>query len=783
MSRLVPVLPTPTCDRKMRQYTKLRQIGSGTFGTVYLAQDNRTGKTVVMKEVSLRGACADLTSAANPTCIKLNDSLRTSLAGLPPKEQQASKNEVRVLQALRHSHIIAYHDSFVTSGGARANDAKLCIVLEWASGGDMSDLISRRKQLGQRFSEPDILRYCYQMCSALAHCHHNVRLLHRDLKPANIFISADGSLKIGDFGISRFLSNSGALAQTQCGTPLYMSPEMARGERYTSAADVWAVGCIVYEMMALSSPWLTQLGSKARGLNVAALMHLISRGVLETNSLRKFYSPELCALLGALVSPDPASRPSLASLLEWPIMKACASGGLALPRVPAHAPAGVEVHAAAQILQRSFRGRVSAPTVRDENLPTDDNIHPDITDLDTTHLLVQPSAPSDNGGEAAAAAAIFARRAAMAAAVATRPAFIACRVFSGGHVGYVFKNGRSGLGYYRDLFSQPPLTAVPLPAESRAQRPEPRLLRVYDDAVIPKPPRPVDVSEAAPLPRRMARVPSASGIGRVPSAAAIPTAAGVRPHAPSDAAVGRPIHPVHLPGPPYGAVYNGPPYGAVYKPVPDSMLVHPPTAVDYAALGKDARKRACAAAAAAAQAAKRAVDAAAVARGSAAGVSAGIVSPSAINGWVEAAPLAGDHEITPEEAAPTRRGQGAHQRRSGDPLAARRALRAALDNGRVAEVSAAAYAAQKIIDSFKASQARRRAEVSAMGAMANAPADIPHQPTSNRPPPRALRVTPNRRVSRHAPPQPRPIAPSPYGMPHSARQAPRMGPPTSARAH
>ena len=96
--------------------------------------------------------------------------------------------------------------------------------MEWASGGDLGALISRRKRSGRRFTEPEILRLFYQTCSALAYCHHELKLLHRDLKPANIFIDSKGDVKVGDFGISRFLTTSAALAQTQCGTPLYMSP-------------------------------------------------------------------------------------------------------------------------------------------------------------------------------------------------------------------------------------------------------------------------------------------------------------------------------------------------------------------------------------------------------------------------------------------------------------------------------------------------------------------------------------------------------------------------------
>ena len=180
-----PTLPTPS--RKELRYTKIRQIGSGTFGSCWLVADAVKGTTLVMKEVSLKN--------------------------LPVNEQRATKHEVKVLQAVKHPNCIAYMDSFVCT--STRNDAKLCICMEWASGGDLASLISRHKRVGKRFAEPEILRFIYQISNALSYCHHELKLLHRDLKPANIFLSASGDVKVGDFGISRFLSASGALAHTQ----------------------------------------------------------------------------------------------------------------------------------------------------------------------------------------------------------------------------------------------------------------------------------------------------------------------------------------------------------------------------------------------------------------------------------------------------------------------------------------------------------------------------------------------------------------------------------------
>jgi serine/threonine protein kinase len=96
---------------------------------------------------------------------------------------------MRILQALKHNHLVQYIDSFVT----RAPDARLCIVLEWAEGGDLAAQIASNRKAGRRYSEPEIIRILFQICSALSYCHHELKLLHRDLKPANIFLDKNGN--------------------------------------------------------------------------------------------------------------------------------------------------------------------------------------------------------------------------------------------------------------------------------------------------------------------------------------------------------------------------------------------------------------------------------------------------------------------------------------------------------------------------------------------------------------------------------------------------------------
>jgi len=80
---------------------------------------------------------------------------------------------------------------------------------------------------------------------------HHKRILHRDIKTSNIFLTSNGTVKIGDFGISKVLENTLDQASTVVGTPYYMSPEVCENKPYTFKSDVWALGCVLYELCTL----------------------------------------------------------------------------------------------------------------------------------------------------------------------------------------------------------------------------------------------------------------------------------------------------------------------------------------------------------------------------------------------------------------------------------------------------------------------------------------------------------------------------------------------------
>jgi serine/threonine protein kinase len=133
-----------------------------------------------------------------------------------------------------------YIDHFMYKG-------QLCIVTDYCERGDLQALLKGR---AAPLPEPDVLRYLAQAALALQHVHSRA-VLHRDLKTQNIFLTRDGAVKLGDFGIARPLDSTHELASTVIGTPYYMSPELMQSRPYDYKSDIWSLGCVVFEMMTL----------------------------------------------------------------------------------------------------------------------------------------------------------------------------------------------------------------------------------------------------------------------------------------------------------------------------------------------------------------------------------------------------------------------------------------------------------------------------------------------------------------------------------------------------
>lgn len=148
-------------------------------------------------------------------------------------------------------YVISYKTSFYVP-----DSQSLCIIMEYADGGDLENKINQQSEVtsSKGFEEGFIWKTAFQLLKGLKGLHeHNI--IHRDLKCANIFF-VKGVAKIGDLNISKITDNG--FASTQTGTPYYTSPEIWKGQKYDNKCDIWALGCIIYEMCTLLPPFRAQ---------------------------------------------------------------------------------------------------------------------------------------------------------------------------------------------------------------------------------------------------------------------------------------------------------------------------------------------------------------------------------------------------------------------------------------------------------------------------------------------------------------------------------------------
>uniref|UniRef100_A0A3Q3R0R4 Serine/threonine-protein kinase Nek8 n=1 Tax=Monopterus albus TaxID=43700 RepID=A0A3Q3R0R4_MONAL len=257
----------------MEKYEKIKVVGRGAFGIVHLCRRRSDGAFVILKEIPVEQMSRD--------------------------ERLAAQNECQVLKLLNHPNIIEYYENFL-------EDKALMIAMEYAPGGTLADYIQKR--CNSLLDEDTILHFFVQILLALYHV-HNKLILHRDLKTQNILLDKHQMIvKIGDFGISKILVSK-SKAYTVVGTPCYISPELCEGKPYNQKSDIWALGCVLYELASLKRAF--------EAANLPALVLKIMSGTFAPISDR--YSPELRQLILNMLNLDPSKRPQLNEIMALPI--------------------------------------------------------------------------------------------------------------------------------------------------------------------------------------------------------------------------------------------------------------------------------------------------------------------------------------------------------------------------------------------------------------------------------------------------------------------------------
>lgn len=214
-------------------YQIIKLLGSGSYGSVYLAKNKRS-EFVAIKKFQMQDKQAYL----------------------------SFKNEIKIFKKINSDYLVSILDYY--------KDSKyMYLVMEYAREGDLEQYIrssyKNKKKMDSKFIDTVI----YQITEALNVLHKN-NIIHRDIKSSNILVFNDNLVKITDFGVSKLLENKNLLANTSIGTPYYMSPELVNGTPYNFSVDFWAFGCLIYKMLTNRYPF--------EASNMGALFYKIMKG-------------------------------------------------------------------------------------------------------------------------------------------------------------------------------------------------------------------------------------------------------------------------------------------------------------------------------------------------------------------------------------------------------------------------------------------------------------------------------------------------------------------------